>query len=87
LSIKFVQTCAVARTLHSAVLQRLVEVFSQVVLQKTKQQKLRLRAVSGKEASATLSIHILLFKPLGKKKILNSMKSQETRCVVFWYLQ
>jgi len=69
------------------VLQRPIEVFLQVVLQRTKQQKLRLRAVSAKQASATLSIDILLFKTLGEKKILDAVKSQETFCVVFWYWQ
>jgi hypothetical protein len=42
-----------------------------------------MRAVRTKESAAIGVIKILLFKYLGLKKILDGVKEQETRCLVF----
>jgi hypothetical protein len=62
---KFVRNRTVAGTLHSAVLERTLKVFLQVVHQRTKKVKMRLHAVKTKEAAGTLSVQIFAFQAPG----------------------
>jgi len=57
------------------------KVWLQVVLQMTKEVKIRLHTVRTKELAATLPIQILLFNFLDS----GFCEAQETRCLVFWY--